>query len=265
MKRQRSSSFTRDYRGGKRQNMGIQRPQAKTSPGRSYGQYTVARTRGPNAAGLGEMKYSDSYVSGSTIPESTDWSSTVLDPSTANCLFSPIQGNDINNREGRKVNLYKLKIRGVISGNAINSQATVTQDQTAIRFMVVQDTQTNGSQMTGGQLMAAPGAATTLLTFTTFQSLVNLGRFKVLKDKVFWPSPAIVVNNTTASTVSQVMADIPFKFTFVFKKPIVVRFNATNGGTISDIIDNSFHVVAQASGTGGSHQVSYTCRGCFKE
>lgn len=234
--------------------------QARVLPGRKgYG--TVARTRGPFARG--EMKYSDSFKTLTVVAESTNWTGTELDPGTANCLFSPVTGNDINNREGRKVNVYKIKIRGLITRITDTTQTTVSADP-ATRVILVMDTQTNGTQMQGEDLMTTSEASVSI-TFTGFQNLANLGRFRVLKDKTYYPTPNVAVNNASATTVSQAGGNIPFKMNVVFKEPVVVRFNATDGGTVADIIDNSFHLIAQRSGNDGSVLLGYTCRVCFKE
>jgi len=225
------------------------------------GYRTVARTRGPFSGG--EMKYSDSFKTMTAVAESTNWTATELDPGTANCLFSPVQGNDINNREGRKVHVYKIKIRGLIQRVTDTTQTAVSDDP-AVRVMLVQDCQTNGVQMQGEELMQT-SEASTAITFTGFQNLANLGRFKVLKDKTYYPVANVAANNASATTISQASGNIPFKMTVVFKEPVMVRFNATDGGTVADIIDNSWHIIAQRSGTSGSCLLGYTCRVCFKE
>lgn len=230
------------------------------APGRP-GVLTVPRTRGPFARG--EMKYSDAYRVGVAVPKTTTWAGAELDPSTANCLFSPVQGNDINNREGRHVYVTKLKLRGVISTTVLQDQADAIGGA-AVRLILVQDQQTNGTQMNAEDLMASPQAANVSLTFCQFQNLQNFGRFKVLKDKIFYPKDPFSQTDG-ANTASECMSDIPFKWNIRFKTPVSVRFNATNGGTIADIVDNSFHLIGTKSSAGYATVLDYNCRVCFKE
>ncbi len=146
--------------------------------------YVVPRTTGWAGAKT-EHKYYDSFLSAAALTSATGWLGTEFDPATDNTLFVPVEGNDINNRVGRKVTARSLRIRGTINvgkqANQVNTDAACQ-----VRMILVQDMQTNAAQMQGEDLQALPGAATGLLAVNTFQSLNNLGRFKVLKDKTFW-------------------------------------------------------------------------------
>lgn len=51
-----------------------------------------------------------------------------------------------------------------------------------------------------------------------------------------------------------------FKVNVRFKRPVVVRFNATNGGSIADIVDNSFHVIAGKSTSSRTVNLAYSSR-----
>lgn len=223
---------------------------------RTSGSFTVL-------AKAGEMKYFDTFLSGATIAESTDWTGTELDPATLNTLFAPAEGAAINQRIGRKVNVHKIKLRGIIIPQTLSDQADFVTVP-SVRLMLVQDQQTNTAQMQGEQVMAAPGAATVALTACTYQNLANLGRFRVLKDQTF-RSPAPSGGTDGTNTNSLVPQSIPFKWNINFKKPVTVHFNAANGGTVADIVDHSWHVLGQKTGTEFGHTVSYQVRFCYKE
>ena len=142
-------------------------------------------------------------------------------------------------------------------------------DQTAVdvfggyRFILYQDMQTNGAQAQGEDLMTAPGAASVVMVNTTFQNSANFGRFRVLKDKTFYGEqrPPAVYDGTNIEIGG---AQIPFKMTVKFRKPVVIRFNATNGGSVADIVDNSFHLIGH-NGTTVAAAVSYTCRTVYTD
>lgn len=226
-----------------------------TRRGARPGTVTVPRTRG--AVAMTERKYFDSFLSASAITASTDWTGTEHDPA-GNCLFYPVEGSDINERIGRKVTLVKLTIRGVIRAPAQVNQ-TAGDAASVVRLILVQDEQTNAAQMQGEQLMSAPGAANALLCNQTFQSTANFGRFRVLKDKTFTLSnPNMAWDGTNIETNGLNRA---FKFSIVFKNPIRVRFNSTNGGSVADIVDNSFHLLAQATNVADlAPLLYYQCR-----
>ena len=67
------------------------------------------------------------------------------------------------------------------------------------------------------------------------------------------------------TNVEQAGLSKPFKFNITFKKPINVRFNNTNGGTIADIVDNSLHLIALTDNDNLAPAISYYSRVDYKE
>lgn len=222
---------------------------------------TVARTRG--VYGQGEMKYFDSFLSATAIAEGTAWTGTELDPATLLTLFVPIEGSAINQRIGRKVTVKKIKIKGLITTAASPDNVDML-NAPCIRLLLVQDMQTNAAQMQGEEVMATPGGATTALTSLTFQNLANFGRFKVLKDKMLRPS-VITAGTDGANTTSQITGQIPFKWNINYPAGCEVQFNAANGGTIADIVNNSWHIIGTKSNANFDTNIHYQCRVCYKD
>ncbi len=219
----------------------------------------VPRTMGPFSAT--ESKYFDSVVSGFAIPGNTVWSAT--NDCLKGVIALPQEGSDINNRVGRKISIYKIALRGVC-------EATVQQDQAdilgtpAVRVIFWQDMQTNATVTNSSLLMEAPGAGTASLNFSVFQNTANFGRFRVLKDFILRARDS-TAGTDGASTTSQNFADRPFKITHKFKKPVIVRFNAVNGGSIGDIVDNSFYLSVQSSNADGTSNISVQARCYYKD
>jgi hypothetical protein len=240
---------------------------SKRQKGKPYarkGYSTVPRTRGVYAKG--EMKYFDSEMD-YTVSASTDWTATEADPTATpvaaiNTLFCPTQGAAINQRIGRECFVKKIKINGVVTV-ATQTNQTAADIAGTLRLILFQDTQTNASQAQGEQLMTAPVGNTAILANSSFQSLNNFGRFKVLKDKRWALAHSEIVYDGT--NVEQSGFHIPFKFVVNYPKGVPVRFNATNGGTIADIVDNSWHLLAQATEISLAPHVQYQCRVCFRE
>lgn len=237
--------------------------QAKRKPRKGYS--TVARSRG--IYGQGEMKYFDTERSITSLTASTNWTATEFPPNvgTPNTILCPDQGTAINQRIGREVNVYKIKVRGLITVGAQTGQ-NAGDNYSMCRVALVMDTQTNAAQAQGEDIFAAPVTASAIQAVSSFQSLANTGRFRVLKDKwILLEDPNIA--NDTGATGGIVASGIARRFNFShrFKKPIRVRFNAANGGTIADIVDNSWAIYANTTFTTLTPQITYQARVSYKE
>ena len=157
-----------------------------------------------------------------------------------NCLFCPKVSAALNGRVGRNVKVMKIKISGHINVMPQGAQSTVDTG-TVVRMLLVIDQQTNSAQMAASQLLNDGTAASN--TIHAYQNPNNFGRFRVLKDKRVTISDLNLAGSPTGSDVIQGGKVIPFKFSHRFAQPLLVHFNATNGGTVADIVDNSFHFV----------------------
>jgi len=226
------------------------------------GYNTVPRSRGVYATG--EMKYFDTEATALTIAGSTNWTGTEYAPNvgTPNTFFAPTTGSAINQRIGRKVKVYKIRVHGNLY-SAEQTNQTTADIATNVRILLVQDCQTNGAQAQGEDIMAAATTGSALNQFNAFQSLASLGRFKVLKDKIFtFGPPTITYDGTNLEQFGQVKS---FKFDVKFRNPVEVNFNATNGGTISDIVDNSWCIYATVSTGAVATSLYYSARVYYKE
>jgi len=177
-------------------------------------------------------------------------------------LFAPTVGAGLNQRIGRKVKVLKIKVQGRISCAA---QAGIAAGDPvgAIRLVLVMDQQTNAAQMTGQQLFNPAATATGALV--AFQNPNNFGRFRVLKEKRFMLQNPNMAGSPTAADVIQAGIGFNFKFNVNFKNPVEVHFNATNGGTVADIVDNSFHILCSADSIALAPFIAYYSRVCYKE
>jgi len=260
-------AYAIDYRSGKSYKS---KKALKKGKFERVGYSTVARTRGVYAKG--EMKYFDTRLDSGALPASADWTATEFDPTatvegtpvaTPLTLFAPVTGSAINQRIGREVKVHKIKVRLALASPAQGTQAAADSAANC-RIILVQDMQTNSAQMQGEQLMTS--TANVQSNVLSFQSLNNFGRFKVLKDKFVTIQNPATANDTgaTGGLVQQGLIKT-FKFSINFKKPVPVRFNATNGGTIADIVDNSFHILANCTATALAPTLFYSARVAYKE
>lgn len=207
-----------------------------------------------NAPHHPEIKYFDTGFSGLLAAVTTVWPAITTDPATFLTLCVPSLGNDINNRIGRKIGVKKIKLRGDIDIPAVTTTGGDSSNAVTFRYILVVDTQTNGAQMSGATLMS--GGANAGITINSFQNLIALGRFKVLKDKrISLMDPNFQATNGDTNGIHRLI-----KVNHTFKKPLIINFNSTNGGTIADIVDNSLHFIVQADDITRAPLLQYACR-----
>lgn len=219
----------------------------------------VPRSLG-NPRAITERKYFDSQCTISIPATTTNFASAEADPTTLNTLFAPTQGDDFNQRTGRKVQVLSIKIMGHINVSAQADQ-TAADNSSLIRLLLVQDKQTNATQLNSEDVLTSGDGS---LAVNYFQNPAFFGRFRVLKDK------RIVIGNPSMSfdgtNIEQAGLIRPFKMSIKFRKPVVVHYNSTNGGTVADIVDNSFHVLAGTNNAGAgtlTPQLNYKVRTTF--
>lgn len=236
------------------------RPKKKAKTRKGYS--SVARTRG--AAVIGEMKYIDISANVTAIPASANWAGTNMDNTTTLCLHGiPAVGAALNQRIGKKIKVLKLKIHGAVLTPGLAASGAPL-DACLIRLIIFQDMQTNATQATGPQLMTNLGLAS--FNPLSFQNTDNFGRFRVLKDKFITLQDPNFGFDVAAGTnrIDQGLIKY-FKCNLKFKKPIEIQFNSTNGGTVADIVNNSFHIVATCNNDELGPNLYWTCRMCYKE
>jgi len=191
-----------------------------------------------------------------------DWTDTEVDPA-GNSLFSPAPGSAYNQREGKKVWIKKIKIKGHFIREAYQGSEDEPTYGSSVRFVLYMDKQTNGVQSQGEQVIGS--AATAGGAIDAFQNIDNFGRFKVLKDKtITFSNPNFGWDGTEYDSAGDFRH---FKITKNFTRyPLKVDYNTGGNANISDVVDNSFHLLAGCMATGGQvHQLVYTVRVVFCE
>lgn len=254
-----------DYRSGKRV--------ARKSKGFSGNAAPVFTA--PPRQPAGEMKYFDCELAQTSIVAcTTTWpAGTMQDPGTTInlgsaavptpfCLFAPTVGSALNQRIGRSVLVRKIKVSGALLTPQQSAQA-LADTACRLRLLLVQDTQTNATQMTAAQLLNDAGNGAT--TLSSYQNPNNFGRFRVLKDKLINLTNPNMTGSPSGTDIVQGSLVRSFKFSVNFKEPVKVQFNNTNGGTVADIVDNSFHIICGASNITLTPVITYYSRVAYKE
>lgn len=216
----------------------------------------VARTPGGNV--VAENHYFDTERTSTSIYQSpSTWNGSEMDPNTTAmlCLGAPVIGDDISNRTGRKIFVKKIRISGVLTVPFASAE-TNQKEAANIRIVCYQDQQTNFTQATGN-LVLAQGASSNAIHYG--MSVANFGRFKILKDKRFVIQPP----DYSGLAGAYVAAGRQVNFKMNIKVNQWVNFNATNGGTVADIVDNSFHILALSNVTTMAVNIAYKSRMVF--
>jgi len=219
----------------------------------------VIAARSPGGQVTAEDGYFDTERSGTNVPiVAASWTGTEMDPNTTamQCLFAPVQGDDISNRRARKVFVKKIRISGQLSILPATGQASLP-DATLVRIIVFMDKQTNGAQVSPATLMGSGNGTDPV---HMFQSKDGFGRFKVFKDKTYSLVSQTGVGVVAGATIAT--AGVRREFSFTIKPNVWVNYNATNGGTVADIIDNSFHLACVQTNTAQAG-ISYKVRTVF--
>ncbi len=225
------------------------------------GYRTVARSRGW-AGAKSETKYFDTFISARALPATTSWAGCETDPATFNTFCVPVKGTSINERVGRTIEIQKVKIRGSVRCPP-QVNATATDPGSIVRLILFVDKQTNAAHVQAETVMDGPSAANSILCTQTFQNLDSMGRFHVLKDKYMSLSPPTLTWDGT--NMEQTGTQRAFKMFHVFKPPLKVNFNATNGGSVADISDNSIHMIGRCTSDGVAPTLDFEARVSYKD
>lgn len=240
---------------------------ARAPPARFYSQ----PMRGNRLKGITETKYVDGYLDSTAVHDlgtnDNTWADCELNPrqqtAVYGCLPVPQQGTNYSDRDGRKIFIKNIKIRGTVWFKGINNM-TAAQDQAYVRLVVVKDTRTNGVALSAEDVLG-PGLGSDGNAALTADAAVNAmtnpdgwGRYKIMKDKFIRAPPQSCFQDGTNGEMQGFY--MPFKMTI--RCNCYVNFDATTGA-VGSIIDNSFHLLAGASAGFNDINVSYLARTAF--
>lgn len=209
-----------------------------------------------------EKKYLDVYKSESALISGTSFAGLELQPSSGctDCLSAPAQGDGSQQRDGLKIKILSILVKGYIKVDADNAGDTEVPRVVPKAFLaLVVDTQTNGATIVSEDVytnLTGVNAGTILPQ----RNMSNTTRFKVLRAKMV----SIQSHSIATDSSNNVLRNggyACFTMKYKFKTPLSVRF--TTGGTsanVANVTDNSIHLIGGVSNTALAPTISYVSR-----
>lgn len=213
---------------------------ARTAPSGSIsrGRRRIAARNARTGGFLGqELKYYD--TSFGPTPVVATITSAETDPLTVLTLSAPAQGDGAQNRDGKQIIIKNINVRGEVHRENVSAQTTVPGHMVVVVALVL-DQQSNGAQLNSEDVYNQPGVGNTT---NAVRNLEYSKRFKVLAyERLEFDSPPFIWNGSNMNVGGSVKK-------FEWNKKVNIPVNFTTGTTagISNVVDNSLHVVAWAT------------------
>jgi len=224
----------------------------KAAAGRRAFRFTNTAARGSQR----EYKNIDLYTAATAIVAPTDAAGGEVDP-TVNCLNANIQGAQQSNRIGSKIWLKSIQIKGLVNC-AIQADQTANDVAPVVFIALVLDKQTNGAQLNSEDVFTNL-SANALLAPMPMRDTLFLTRFKVLKT---WKLHLDIPTSTYDGTNIE-QGGTSKEFSCYMKLNLPVWFKSSAGPSVSDISDNSLHMIAYCNSTAMAPTISYESRVSF--
>lgn len=222
-----------------------------------------------------ETKFFDTTGS-ATVASAADWTGTEV-PNTSyiqsdgttvgaytdSALLPSAIGAGYGQVNGNKYFMKHLRVRGELTPSVAADQADVPTMITT-RVLLIQDTQPNGAQAQGEEVLTDLGNAAQCNYSFLAMGAGSGGRFRILKDRTFRCQPA-VAGTDGANTNSTVRTGNTFSFSYRPKKPIQVILKANSSTpTVASLSNNNIFMLAHSSTT-ASVTITYASRCYFQD
>jgi len=189
-----------------------------------------------------ENKFFDAYLESSLIPANDTVTGGVMEMDP---IAVPLQGDDPTNRTGNRIVVNTLDVELYVY---VEPGEGVLTFGTTIMLALVQDTQTNGALCTSQQIFAPylPSGIPYLYQMTPFAppNLLYDDRFIIHKRSYVTLDPHIAWNGAAYGNCG-----VGKHVNWHLDLDVPVSFTDGYGGSLANVIDNSFHIVAFATST----------------
>lgn len=200
-----------------------------------------------------EPKFLDMCYEPAALPNTLDFASAEVDPGAAangciGCISCPAVGDSEQNRDGKKIVITQVEIKGTVLRTAESAQATPDNPSHGWIALVL-DTQTNGVQLNSEDVFKSInnvliGAGSSKYSMRPFRNLLFGNRFRIIKMKA-WQFNNYAISMNTAGTGCQ--SGFVKNFTMFKKLRLPVNMNAGTTASVANVLDNSLHVIAWGS------------------
>lgn len=216
-----------------------------------------SRMRRRNAATAGylgvEIKYFDQAYAATTLSSPTTPDNTMrADIPTQLCLNAVSQGDGPTNRDGKKIRMRSLYIKGLVYRQGYEDQPA-PEEPVGAYVAVVLDRQTNAAQLAPAQVFTNTAGAS-LSNISLFRNLEYNDRYRILRDGTFifnaGPQSAYALDKISNGGLIR-------RFEWYIPLNIDVLFNTTTptAATVASIVSNSIGVIAGATSSSGNNSL----------
>jgi hypothetical protein len=224
---------------------------------RTLTQQTISNARTGGFLGI-EKKFYDTSLSAAVLTAPIDASGGEHNPSATVTLNTVAQGDGESNRDGRQISMDSIYVKGNVFIDLTANQSVSVQAGIVFIALVL-DTQTNGAALNSEDVFKNQ-AGSSRLAASPLRNLQFTSRFKVLEQvQAVLKDPQSVYDGTN---IERDGFDVPFTF---YKKlgGLKVTYSGTTAA-ISNIIDNSLHIIAYTTSTDLTPLLYYQARLRFR-
>jgi len=214
----------------------------------------IANMRTAGFLGI-ETKFYDTYRAPVAVVSPTDCSGGEYDPSATSMISTPAQGDGETNRDGKRIVIKSVQIKGQITTSAVELAAGPYVG-CKVFIALVRDTQSNAAQLNSEDVFKNWSGDATLAA-CPLRNLLYAERFEVLKTELLDLTPN-ALSHVAADAFSYPGGSATFEWFKTLELP--VNFNAGTTATIANVVDNSLHVIAFTSSTQSTPLISYNSR-----
>lgn len=189
-----------------------------------------------------EPKFYDTKLSATAVPSNNTLANLSINPSASSLISTPVVGDSESNRDGKKIIITQVEIKGVIHKAAQANQTACDNGEHAWIALVL-DTQTNATACASTDVFKAINTGADTEYCQPFRNLLLGGRFRILKMRKF------TFNNAACSWDGTNMEQSGFcrPFKLYKKMRLPVNFNSGTTADVANVTDNSLHVMAWCS------------------
>lgn len=202
-----------------------------------------------------EKKNIDTSYSGAIVAP-TDCSGAEADPSTLLCLNACAEGDTAGQRDGRKIKIDSVYVKGMIY-EASRANQTTADSGVVYYIALVLDKQSNGAQLDSEKVFKNTSGSVTLGGLP-MRNLDYLERFDVLKETII-EEPTRYAFTDAANQAAIAGFVRPFQLYHKFKKDLQTTFSASTA-VIGSIVDTSLHVICMCNSVTGTPTLAYNAR-----